>query len=373
MREGGPVSARVRVVQIVNGLEAAGAERVVVEIAGALPKDDFDTSVVVVRDGPLRADLEEMGIEVHVTGGGFDAGWPGVVSRISKHLRAIGPHIVNTHLIGSDIVGGLAARMARVPVIVSTQHDANARPLIYDLFRRYSARWLDAVIPVAPSLVEYCVRARHMSPDRIHPIENCVDVGRFAGIPTPPHEPFTIGCVGRLTPLKGHEVAVSALVSLRERMPGARLLVAGDGPGRDALQEAVSAAGMAGAVEMLGPVQDIPAFLDGIDVLVHPSLQEGLPLAVLEAMAAAKPIVASDIPSIRLALDGGRCGELVPPGDARALAGALVALAESPKRARNLALAARERAESRYSRERLGREYGDLYRALLAGTGAGRT
>lgn len=361
------MTKRIRVIQIVNGLEAAGAERTALEIARSLPVGEFASSVMVVRDGPLRAVLADAGIPVDVIGGGFDVRWPGVVRRMAARMRQLAPDVVNTHMIGSDIVGGLAARGAGVPVILSTQHDTYRRPVIYDLFRRYSSRWLDAVVPVSPEMTGFCVESLHVAPERIHPIENCVDLTRFPPERTARSGPIVFGCLGSLKAVKGHEAAVAALAPVREVVPGARLLIAGEGPERQRLAETAADLGLDGAVELHGALTDVPAFLGEIDILVHPSRQEGLPLAVLEGMAAALPVIASDLSAIRRVLDDGRLGLLVPPGDVSALSAAMVRLADDPARREALGRESRTHVEARYSCERMAGEYAALYRELLGG------
>ena len=359
------MSGPIRVVQVVNSLAAAGAERMTVDIARSLPRDEFEVHVVVVRDGLLRPVLEASEIPVDVVGGEFDLRAPLVISRIAKRLRTIRPDIVHTHMIGSDIVGGLAAHLSGVPVIVSTQHDTYHRAYPYSLFRRYSARWLDAVVAVSPSVVDYCVSDRHVAPEIVRIIENAVDVDRFSSAIRAKRDPVAFGAIGTLIPVKAHSVLLEAFAQVRERVPGARLLIAGEGPESGRLLGRAAELGLSGAFKLRGRVANIAAFLAEVDVLVHPSLQEGLPLAVLEGMAAAKPVVASDLPAIRYALADGAAGELVPPGDAGALAAAMIRVATDDARAGALAAAGLARARERYSLERLAREHGELYRSLL--------
>lgn len=358
-----------RVIHVVNGLEVAGAERTMLEIARSLPAEEFDVSVLVVRDGPLRGDLDAAGLSVEVVGGDFDWRWPQVVMKMARHMREAAPDIVHTHLIGSDIVGGLAARLANVPVILSTQHDTIARQAVYGMFRRYSSRWLSAVVPVAPSMIDYCRRELHIPDERIHPIENAVDASRFRSGPAPRHQPLTFGCIGRLVPLKGHDVVVRALAHVRKTIPDARLLLAGDGPERARLGALSEELRLGDAVSFLGAVEDIPAFLDGVDIFVHPSLQEGLPLAILEAMAASKPIVASNLAAVSQATDDDRCGRLFPAGDSEACAAEMLMLAADEPLAGRLAASARERAQSHYSPRQMGERYAALYQLLLGTAG----
>ncbi|MBN2839626.1 MAG: glycosyltransferase [Coriobacteriia bacterium] len=356
---------RIRVLEVVNSMAPAGAERICVDLACALHEGEFDMSVACVRGGPLGDILSAAGVGLHVVGGEFDRRAVGSVVRLRSVIRELRPHIVHTHMIGSDIVGGLAAHLERVPVIISTQHDMYRRPPVFDLFRRYSARWLDAVVAVSPAMVGYCIRDRHMPVESIHIIENAVDVARFASLAGGGHQSPMFGAVGTLIPVKGHTTLMQAFARVHADVPDARLVIAGDGPEATALREQAAGLGIADAVRLAGWVSDVAESLPDIDILVHPSLQEGMPLSVIEGMAAGKPVIASDLPAIRRLLDSGRAGVLVPPGDTEALARAMSSLATDPVRARALAEAGRNRACAYYSLDRMAADYAALYRALL--------
>lgn len=352
---------------IVNSLALAGAERATVDLACSLGSAGWDVSLLVVRDGPLRARLDAAGIPVVVTGGEFDWRWPLVVGRMLRQLRRSRPDIVHTNLIGSDIVGGIAAHLARVPIIVSTQHDSYARPAVFDLYRRWSGPRTDAVVAVAPGLVEYCVSARHVPRERVYVIPNGVDVGRFEVAHAEQRRPPVFGAVGSLIRVKGHDVLLRAFAALHAEEPGARLVVAGDGPERSVLVRDAEALGVGRFVGFPGTVGDIPQFLSGIDVFVQPSRQEAMPVAVLEAMAAGKAVIASDIPTLRALVSGWPepIALLVPVDDADSLVKAMKRLLVRPDLAGRLGDAAYAMVRSEYTIERSTEAHVRLYRSLL--------
>lgn len=359
---------RRRLAIVVNSLALAGAERVAVDLACGLDARDWEVNVLVVRDGPLRARLDAAGVPVHVVGGEFDWRWPLIVLRMTRLLRALAPEIVHTNLIGSDVVGGIAARFARVPVIVSTQHDSYLRPAVFDLYRRWAAPRTAAVVAVAPGLLEYCSTRLHMARERVHVIENGVDVDRFAASATGAGSPFTFGAVGSLIPVKGHETLVRAFAQVHAREPESRLLVAGEGPEREPLAAIVEGLGLTDAVELCGLVTDMPEFFSRIDALVQPSLNEALPMAVLEAMASGKPVIATDLPTLvgLLTDPADPAGVLVPAGDPAALAAAMIEVAQYPQRAKELGSAGRRVVLARYPLAGMVAQYESLYRKLLS-------
>ena len=359
-----------RIVLVINSLAPAGAERVVADLACHLDRTRWDVHVAVVRDGVLRAKLEDAGVPVHVIGGEFDWRWPTVVARMSALLKELRPTIVHTNLIGADIIGGLAARRARVPVVMSTQHDSYHRAAVFGAYRRWAAGGLRAVVAVSHAVAPYCESDLHVSPDRIHIIENGVDVDGFTASVGPFRTPPVIGAVGTLIPVKGHAVLLEAFAHVASAYPGAKLAIAGDGPERLRLETRAAALGIGDAVALPGYVSDMPRFLAGIDILAHPSRQEALSLAVLEGMSAGKPVVASDIPPLRALLTpsptAAPAGILVPVGDARALADAIDRLASSPALAEEMGSAGRTRAVAHYSLARMVEQYEALYERLVA-------
>jgi len=172
--------------------------------------------------------------------------------------------------------------------------------------------------------------------------------------------------IGNLYPVKGHALLIEALARLAPEYPLLHLAIAGRGDLASALAEQARHLGIAHRVHFLGLRDDVPNLLAAADVMVHPSLSEGLPLALLEAMFAGKAIVASATGEIPVALDWGAAGVLVPPGDVRALAAGIDRVLRAPAEATALGEAARARAQSVYSVKRMLDAYAGLYRELLS-------
>lgn len=357
---------RIKVVHAVNSLALAGAERTTTEIVCSLDPTEFDVHVLVVRNGPLSARLAQAGVAVHVVGGEFDIRFPLTVARTVRVLRALAPSIVHTHMIGSDITAGLAARLAGVPVWLTTQHDTYHRAWPFNLFRRWSGPRLDAAVAISPSVVEYCRESLHVPAERIHVIENAVELDRFEPALRPQRRPPTFGAIGTLIPVKGHETLIEAFAQVVTSVPGSRLILAGQGPMLGRLKATVDRLGLAQSVEFRGLVDDIPEFLGEVDILVHPSLQEAFGLALVEGMASRKAVIASDLPAIRHVLGDGAAGLLVKPGDVGGLAEAMHRLGTDVGEARRLAEAGFRRAEAQYCGSRMAGQYAALYHLLLA-------
>jgi glycosyltransferase involved in cell wall biosynthesis len=160
-----------------------------------------------------------------------------------------------------------------------------------------------------------------------------------------PEGPFTVGTVANLTPKKDQGTLIAAMVLLRERVPDPRLVIIGDGPSRPLLEDQVRSLGLHGSVLFAGVRDDVPELLPALDVFSLSSLHEGLPIALLEAMAAGVPPVVTAVGGIPEVVTHERDGLLVPPGDSAALASALCSVATDGQLRASLARSALSRAQ----------------------------
>ncbi|MEW6399961.1 MAG: glycosyltransferase, partial [Bacillota bacterium] len=195
-------------------------------------------------------------------------------------------------------------------------------------------------------------------------IPNGIDLRPFVGVEARRERPlgYRVGTAARLTYQKGLDILMEAAARVLAGEPRARFVIGGEGPERPRLEEMIRAHGLEGRVTLAGFVQDVPAFLAGLDIYVLSSRYEGLPLAILEAMAAALPVVAADVGGVAEAVVDGLTGLLVPPGDAAALAAAILALLRDPERVRSLGRTGRERVEAQFDAELMAARVVGVYR-----------
>lgn len=366
----------VHVLQVMATLLAGGAERLVQNLAAYLDPERFKVHVVAFgerRGNPLKEEFDRLGTPVRVLGAHkmYD---PRVTMQLARTMREWRIDLVHTHLMNPDILGRIAGRSLGLPVI-STLHNI---PESYeqDAFYRYwlqraTARALSTrLVAVSESIREMYIRRWKIPPARICTITNGVPLERFLGVaPGVPAraagEGPLITNVGRLTPQKGQRQLLDAARIVLERRPDARFMIVGAGNLEQELRAHAAAIGVGGRVEFAGIRHDIPEILGQSDVFVLSSLWEGMPVSAIEAMAAARPVVLTDVGGVRDLVRPGADGLTVPPDDPPALAAALLSLLDDPALRQRLAAAGRARVQQEFSMEMFIQRHEQLYSELL--------
>ena len=374
-----------RVLYLVDSLGTGGAERGLTLTIRHLDPARVQAEVAYLWDpAPLRADLEAAGARVHRIGVRPGAGAFLAIPRIRRLLRTGGFDAIHTQVLWASITGRVAGRMAGVRVI---SHIANVetggfrdRELEARVARRArllarldgwtGRRFVDRFVAISEAVRADPIRGARWDPSQIDVVlrgQELEAVRARAAEPVTPRLPDggspTLLCVGRLAEQKGHRFALEAMPAILSEHPDARLLVAGEGHLRPALEERARALG--DHVSFLGIRDDVPSLIAHADLFVFPSLWEGQGNALLEAMAAGIPVVATDIPSTRETLSNGDEALLVPPADAAGLAAAVNRLLADASLAARLADAARTRAGD-YDIDRTTRDLEAVYDRVLA-------
>jgi len=210
--------------------------------------------------------------------------------------------------------------------------------------------------------------------EKVIALENSVDFERFADVPITkieakskltdvPVDAFVYGTVARFGPYKGHSFLIKAFEKVKKQVPSARLILTGDGPLKEEIQEQAAKAGLDDSVHFLGRRDDIPKLLRAMDAFVLPSIgSEGMPLAILEAMATGVPCIASSLSGIPEVINNSDVGLLVPPRDENALAEAMITLANAPKQKRKALIEkAKERIRQFYSHDVVQKKLEKIY------------
>jgi glycosyltransferase involved in cell wall biosynthesis len=271
----------------------------------------------------------------------------------------------------------VAGRAAEVPKILGTHHLDPGRTRLHQLMPEIlTSRRLDHAIAVSQSTMAAWAARPAMSTAKLSVIPNGVDVEEYRRQCAPAAARATLGLpadggpvlsvVGRLEEQKGHRYLLEAFAGVLQQVPGARLVFAGDGTLRGALIEQAKALGVDEHVHFLGHCKGVQTVLDASDVFVLPSLWEAMPFALLEAMAAGLPVVATAVAGVPELVVEGQTGFLVPPANANALRDALLRTLQTPDGGRNLGAAGRQRVQEHFSLQSMLMQTQDLYRKLLS-------
>lgn len=368
--------------QLIDGLNIGGAEILLRELSVGLLRRGFRVSIGYSSSGPLVQELTSLGLPLTRLPRLMRID-PILFCGMVGLIRRESPQIVHTHLFKSDFHGRLAARIAGVPVVVSTLHSIDPWAQERSLGRLYgwTARFADRVIAVSEDVRRFHATHTGIPEEKLVTIENGVDIHRFAGLESAGRsvrkelgfdDALVFGVIGRLTPPKDHSTFLKAAALILKKLPKARFLIVGDGPLRKDLEIQAQKTGLGHAVIFTGLRKDVPALLAALDVLVFSSLWEGLPVALLEGMAAARPIVATTVGGIPEVVLPNKSALLVPPGDAHALAQACLRLASDSATRHSMGQSGLERVVDRYSIDAMLDRTAALYAKLLQERGLGQ-
>jgi glycosyltransferase involved in cell wall biosynthesis len=325
----------------------------------------------VDHGGPLAAVLTDEGIPFRIfsRNGRFDVG---LIYRLAAQLRHDRIQVVHTHHLGQLMYAGIAGRLAGAR-IVHTEHETYTIDAPrFRLLLRLLSNLTDVVTAVSEPVAMFLKKQVGISSAKIQTIPNGVDISRYRSATALTRsslgwkdEDVVIGCIARLEPEKGHAILLDAFQQVHARAPHARLLLIGEGSERDALTAKVGTLNLNGSVQFLGVRSDIPALLATSDVVTLASFREGLPMALLEAMAAGKPVVATRVGSIPDVIKDGRSGLLFPSGDTNELAQALHIMVGDAQKRREFGAEGFKSVQSGYSFDRTLELYHQVYTQAL--------
>ncbi len=302
---------------------------------------------------------------------------------LRRVIRSGGYDLVHTHNSKAGFVGRLGAHWAGTAKVVHTVHgfafhdqEPPARRALFRFLERRAARWCDHMIFISRPLQDWAGRERIVCPGGQSVIYSGIEPERFA--PAGPDERAALrdrwglprdapvaGIVSKLWEGKGHDTLLGALAGLRRRLPGARLLVVGEGELRPRLEALATELGVREAVVFTGFLQDVRPAVGAMDVSVLPSLFEGMGRVLLEAMAMGLPVVASRVGGIPDVVDDGVTGLLVPPGDGPALTRALETMLTDGALAARMGAAGRARVDERFGARAMAASIEKVYLDLL--------
>lgn len=308
-----------------------------------------------------------------------------VLTRLIRLMRMFRPDLVHTHAFRADLWAGLAAKMSRVPFFVTsirnnewecfrTEQPFPAAQMAMTM-SKLATSLADALIAVSEGVRNHLVNVQKISPAKIRVIPNGLDLERLdrprshpsilrRDLNLPP-DAVLVGTLAVFKPRKGLSHLIEAARTVVSRSPDVHFLLAGEGPERIQIERQIDRLGLGGRVRLLGFRSDPLALLDALDIYVLPSLFEGFPRSILEAMALGKPVVATDIGGSREAVGHDVSGVVVPPKDSRALAEAIHRLVGAPSLRKSMGEAGRRMVDERFNARVNAEAHEAMYRELL--------
>jgi glycosyltransferase involved in cell wall biosynthesis len=376
----------MKVLTLVDRLTASGGgERLAIQIATRLDPERFESVLCASRKpGPYELDpsvpvarqmvddsgIDFLGLERH-SGARIDDWLP-----LYRLLRRERFGVVHAHKFGSNVWGTLVGRLARVPVIVAHEHtwSFEGQPVRRFLDRELIGRGSSVFVAVSEDDRRKMIEIEGVRPEKVLFVPNGIEPRRPRGsdvraeLGVPADAPL-IGAVGVLRPQKALDVLVRAVAPLLEEIPALHVVIVGEGSERGSLTELIRSEGVGERVRLAGFRDDIPDVLAAFDVAVSSSAFEGSPLAMIEFMEAARPIVATAVGGVPDLIDDGVHGLLVRPGDVAGLTDALRTMLSDREAARRMGERAQERRRREFDLDVVVRRFETLYERLAQGGG----
>ncbi len=366
---------KINVLQLIEGFGWGGAEKKLLELVKYMDRTKFNTTICsfgLVEH--IRQDFENVGVKVTTISRKkkLDAG---LILKVAKLIQNEQIDVVMSTLFYADVVGALAGRIGGVKAIFSWETISAPEWLLKRRLWSYkfAVRFCDRVIAVSRATARFLKEKRGVPASKIVVIPYGVDLKKYTT-----EENFeirkklglnmddrVIGVVGRLHPQKGHIYLIRAAEKIVANFPDVKFVFAGDGDLRAELEKLVLTKNLGGNFLFLGYRSDIPDVIKAFDIFALPSLYEGLPNVVLEAMASGKPVVATAVDGTVEAVVDGVTGYLVPVKDTEALSKAIIKLLEDRKLMEQMGKRARERVEKNFSLEKQVDSFERLYSSFV--------
>ena len=348
-----PRPGPVRVLQVVGNAIVGGMESCVLRLVERLPRECFETTVLCPFESLFTEALRERGLEVLITPMPEELSWPSLQMTCAL-VEAHGIDVLHAHMPNAHLLAGLAARLTGRPVL-TTIHARQLATQDVEVQRLVGSHVSVVCRHTSPPGRGLGIAARRLprTPSGVDPPRAAPrgDGGARAGLRAAfgiAEDRPLVGFVGRLSPEKGPEVFLRAVLLLHGLLPGAHFVIVGDGPLREELQRFVERFALAERTHFAGTRGDMPAVYRELDAVVSSSHSEAMPLALMEAMASGVPVVATRVGGVPDLVDQGRTGWLVGPRDFEGLADRVAHTLRTPGQRERMGAAARERAVSRF-------------------------
>lgn len=321
-------------------------------VANELHKRQVKIRVCLIcAGGEIADELDSHGIPVDIIGSSRSIYNPLTFLSLARYLKSHSPTIVQSSQFNSNFHTRIAARIARIQLVICEEHGVNSwKQWWHRWIDRILVKWCDGIIAVSEAVKKFNVNTTGISAEKIFVMHNCLDLERSKSrmdraqvrrdLGIGPDE-CVVGHVGTLRREKGHDLLLRAHASIQKRR-ASKLLMVGDGPIKQELHELAEELGIVDSVIFAGQRLDVPDLLQSMDIFAFPSRNEALGIALLEAMLNGLPVVATQVGGIPEIVKDNDTGVLIPAEDSEALAEAIVRLSTNPKERFRLGCAAKK-------------------------------
>jgi glycosyltransferase involved in cell wall biosynthesis len=361
----------MRIFQLISSSGLYGAERVILTLCRELNRMGHETTIGVFENAH-RPNTEiltvarsmKLPVQVIPCANRFDRTAIRVLQSVFEQSE---PEVLHAHGYKADLYGYLAAKKSKA-TLVSTCHtwlDNDWRVYLYGVIDRFVLRRFQMIVAVSDDVAKRLREAR-VPENKIRIINNGIDIDAFSNAEpalrkgVPPTQRI-VGLVGRLSPEKGIEYFLSAASKIKISHPQTTFVVVGEGPERNNLEATARKLGIQDSVRFTGKLDNMAEVYASLDVIVSSSLKEGLPLTILEALAAKLPVVATSVGAVPTVILHNQTGLLAPPRDADALASEIIRLLDNPELARALGIEGHKLVREHFSAQSMAAEYLKLY------------
>jgi glycosyltransferase involved in cell wall biosynthesis len=371
----------MRVLFLSTSMGMGGADKQLLTAAQEMRARGYQVLIVSLTPlGPMGLEARSLGIPTESLGMRRGVPDPRGLLRLIRLVRRWKPEVLHSHMVHANLMARALRLFVRLPVMVSTIHSISDGGRLRTTAYRLTNGLVDQMTIVSEAAAERFIRERIIPPKLLTVIPNGIDTDRFQLLPPGTRESlrrslgleqqFVWLAVGRFVPAKDYPNMLNAFVRVCERVPDTVLLLVGKGALQEETEALVQSLGLGGRVRFLGVRQDVPELMSAADGYVLSSAWEGMPIVLLEAAAAALPIVATAVGGNQEVVRDGETGFLVPPGDHEALAGAMLRLMEmSQADRRSMGRRGLEHVQAHYGLHRVVERWDAVYREVLARKG----
>ena len=376
-----PRTRLATICQVLHGLEVGGAEVLAARLARRLNGDYRFLFLCLDELGSLGRELREEGFAVEVLGRRSGLDWR-CARRLSEIARRERIDVWHAHQYTPFFYCAASRLLRGRPPVLYTEHGRHhpdyPRPKRM-LANRFLLRGRDRAVAVGEAVGQALIHNEGLASKRVEVIYNGIPLERFRDPLTDPEraqvraeigialEDLVLIQVARLDYLKDHTTAIRTIERITGQSCAARLLLVGEGPERGVIEDLVRQRNLGEQVRLLGQRHDVPRLLAASDIVLLTSISEGIPLTLIEAMAAGRPVVSTRVGGVAEVVDDGRTGLLAPSGDDAALAELILSLVDAPGRRDEMGRLGRERAESLFSERQMHDRYRQCFDEMLPG------